>query len=81
MHVPIKVKYLNNISERQMEFNLAFNGLNQGVEKFALRYINLSILFGVRRSSSKVNKIKVVKCTLVEALRFCTGRTAHGEGG
>jgi hypothetical protein len=27
------------------------------------------------------SKVKKVKCTLVQALRLCTGRTAHRESG
>jgi len=34
--------------------------------------------FGTTHSSAKQFKIKV-KCTLVQALRLCTGRTAHRE--
>ena len=36
-------------------------------------------IIGRMRIACWRTKVKVVKCTLVQALRLCTGRTAHRE--
>jgi len=64
-----------------MGFNSAFKGLMPSLFWCVLQLslpIIIRLLFTLVQSNPVTYKVKRVKCTLVQALRLCTGRTTHG---
>jgi hypothetical protein len=87
MHGPINVKYPNNISKWQIEFNLAFKGLieqiricRQGIKMSASSLSYLSYIFFPLLGMKLTDNNALLPCldrSLFELSTYLTGNTAR----